>query len=491
MTHHTNYQPKNLYPLFFTELWERFGFYVVQTILILYLSNGLHYSDKKAYLIYGAFNSMLYLTPFIGGYLADRYIGFQRSVILGGFLLCIGYFMMAVPSLSSFFLGLSIVIVGNGFFKPNVSSLVGTLYETHDPRREGGFTIFYMGINIGSMLPPIFIGAFVAAYSWGSGFALASMGMVFALITFISTRKGFGSRGAIPEKSPLHQGKQVLFYSLLGLGILLAITLFHTLFHHPKIADFFLIFLPLAILGTTLFFLFKERAEQRRKLWACLILIAISIGFWAIYMQTFSSLMLFADRNMHKEIFGFPINPEFTLFFNPFFIIALSPILSKLWTRLERKGLNPSTPMKFSIGILCIAIGFFILWIGTRFYNTDGIASPWWLVLSYFIQTIGELLLSPIGLAMITRLAPPHLVGTMMGVWFLTLAASFAIGGELSTLADIPKNTPILKSLHIYDRAFFIYGVIAFLLSILSFSLVPYLKKLIKMPSLPILTPKE
>lgn len=483
-------QPKQLYPLFFTELWERFGFYLVQTILILYLTKALRYTDDRAYLLYGTFNSMLYLTPFIGGYLADRFLGFQRSVLLGGIFLCFGYLLMAVQDPKALFFGMSIVIIGNGFFKPNVSSLVGTLYEKQDPRRDGGFTIFYMGINIGSMLPPIFIGAFVAAYSWKSGFSLASLGMVFALITFVSAWKWFRSKGAIPASSPLHRGK-TKFHVFLGIGCVLAILLFVVLFHFPKEADFFLIICSLAILGTILFFLFKEREEERKKLWACLILIAVSIGFWAIYMQTFSSLMLFADRNMEKQIFGIPINAEFTLFFNPFFIIAMSPILSTLWIRLEKKRMNPSTPTKFSLGILCIALGFFALWLGTHFFSESGIASPWWLILSYFIQTLGELLLSPIGLAMITRLAPSHLVGTMMGVWFLTLAAAFAVGGALSTIANVPKDTSVLRSLQIYDHAFWIYGCIALALAIFSFALIPYLKRLIQVPSTPIQTPKK
>lgn len=483
-------QPKGLYSLFLTELWERFGFYTVQTILVLYLISKLGYSDKSAYLLYGTFSSLLYLTPFIGGFLADRYLGFRRCVILGGILLCIGYAIMGLPSVKALFIGLSIIIAGNGLFKPNVSSLLGSFYRGTDPRREGGFTIFYMGINIGGMLPPLFIGAFVAAYSWGSGFLLAALGMVFSLSIFFFTRKLLEKQGNIPEKSPLRAKKNKKFYGWLFLGIIASIALCHLLFYYPEEADFFLIVATLAILGTLLFFLFKERADQRKKLIACLILIALSIGFWAIYMQTFTSLILFAQRNIHKEIFGIPINAEFTLFFNPFFIIALSPLFSRLWTWLEMKRINPSIPFKFSLGILCIGIGFLVLSIGTRCCNTDGIASLWWLICSYFIQTIGELLLSPIGLAMITRLAPARLVGTMMGVWFMTLAAAFAIGGPLATLANIPKGTPTAQSLVIYDHAFLIYAGIALTLTVLSFSLVPYLKRLIEIPSLPIRTPK-
>lgn len=485
-------QPRGLYPLFFTELWERFGFYIVQTILILYMSKGLHYSDDRSYLLYGVFSSMLYLTPVIGGYLADKYMGFRHSIVFGAILFIIGYAILAIPKVWTFFLGLSLVVIANGFFKPSVSTIVGRLYQGEDdPRRDGGFTIFYMGINIGALLPPIFIGTLVAAYTWGSGFYLASLGMIIALITFSATRKTLGEAGKVPSISPFHQGKMLRFYFFLILGILISIGILHLLFTYPQESNLIVIFTSLAIVASVLFFLFKERPEQRRKLFACLILIIISIGFWAVYNQTFTSLMLFADRNMSKEFLGFTIDAEFTQFFNPFFIIVLSPLLSWLWIRLDKKKMNPSTPMKFSLGILFMAVGFLILYFGNRVFNEQGVSSPWWLVASYFLQTMGELLLSPIGMAMITRLSPHHLVGMMMGVWFLTNAAAFAIGGTLATLSNVPKNSSIQTALEIYDHAFLIYGLCSLALAIISFSLVPYLKKLIGIPSLPIHTPKE
>jgi POT family proton-dependent oligopeptide transporter len=492
MIRNVDRQPKGLYPLCFTELWERFGFYLVQTILILYMSKGLHYSDDKSYLLYGVFSSMLYLTPVIGGYLADRYIGFRHSIVIGAVLFVIGYALMAFPNTTSLFLGLSIVTIANGFFKPNVSSIVGDLYQSEsDPRRDGGFTLFYMGINIGALIPPIFAGALVAAYTWGSGFYLASAGMVVALITFLGTRKSLGSAGKVPGISPLHQGRKGLFYTLLTVGILAAVGILHLLFHYPKEGNIIVVAASLATIGVVLFFLFKERPEQRRKLLACLILIIISIGFWAVYNQTFTSLMLFADRNMSKEFLSFTIDAEFTQFFNPFFIIVLSPFLSWMWVRLDKKGMDPSTPMKFSLGILCMAIGFLVLYAGNRLFNVDGVSSPWWLVLSYFIQTIGELLLSPIGMAMVTRLSPRHLVGMMMGVWFLTNAAAFAIGGGLATLSAVPKDATIPEALEIYDHAFLLYGLSAAVLTVVSFALTPYLKRLIGIPPGPIQTPKS
>lgn len=491
MIRNVHRQPKALYSLFFTELWERFGFYLVQTILILYITKGLHYPDQNAYLLYGAFSSMLYLTPVLGGYLADKYIGFRQAIILGGILFIIGYGLMGIPDIRAFFMGLSITTLANGLFKPNVSSILGDLYEGDDPRRDGGFTLFYMGINIGSLLPPIFAGALVDAFSWSSGFYLASFGMVISLATFGASQKLLGNAGKIPSISPLHRGKKGRFYGILIFGICVLTAFFNFLFRYPKEADLILIAASLAVIASVLFFFYKEHPERRKKLIACLILIIISIGFWAVYTQTYSSLMLFADRNMGKKILGFTINTEFTQFFNPFFIIILSPFLSWLWIHLDRKKKNPSTPVKFSLGALFMGFGFLFLWAGIRFFNQGDIASPWWLIGSYLLQTIGELLLSPIGLAMVTRLAPRHLVGMMMGVWFLSLSAAFAIGGGLATLSDVAKTATRAESLAAYDHAFLIYGLLSIALAILSFSLVPYLRRLIGIPSALIQTPKE
>lgn len=466
---------------------------MVQTILVLYMSHGFHFSDTKAYLVYGAFSSMLYLTPVLGGYIADRFIGFRQSIILGGILFIIGYAIMSIPSKQWLFLGLSIVILGNGFFKPNVSSIVGDLYSADDPRRDGGFTLFYMGINIGAMLPPIFAGALVSSYSYGSGFMVAAVGMIVSIITFLGAKGRLGEAGLMPINSPVLKSRaiRVSFYLTLFIGILALIGLLHILLYHPAETNLILIFASMGIIAAVLFYLYKESAEQKRKMTACLILILISVGFWSIYMQTFTSLMLFADRNMTKEIFGIPIDAEFTQFFNPFFIVILSPILSVLWVRLDEKKMNPSTPLKFGFGILLMAIGFISLSSGTSTFHENGLASPWWLILSYFLQTIGELLISPIGLAMVTRLSPRHLTGMMMGVWFLTTAAAAAIGGGLATLSDVPKDVTGVASLQIYAHAFLIYGGIAASLAVVAFILTPFLNRLIGTTNGPIPTPKR
>jgi POT family proton-dependent oligopeptide transporter len=483
-------QPRGLYLLFFTEAWERFGFYTLQTIIILYMTKALLMTDDKAYLLYGTFSSMLYLTPVLGGYLADRYLGFQRAIIIGGILLTLGYLLCTFPSEHMFFLGLSVIIIANGLFKPNVSSIVGDLYRPGDARRDGGFTLFYMGINIGSLIPPIITGALITKFGWHSGFLLAAVGMAIGLTTFISGKSRLRSCGSMPQRSPLHnRGDALTFYTVFYVAIIACIGAMLFLFRFPKETDLILAVASLIILCIVVYFMTKEKPAARNKLIACLVLILISVGFWAIYNQTFTSLMLYADRNMHKEILGVTIDAEFTQFFNPFFIVLLSPFLSRLWIAMNKRKNNPSTPAKFSFGVLFMALGFFFLGLGGVYFSQNGETSAWWLVGSYFLQTIGELLLSPIGLAMITTLSLKHLVGMMMGVWFLTQAAAFAIGAGLATLSSVPANTAPTQGLAIYDRAFFIYGSLSLCLAILGFVLVPYLKRLIHGPDV-VGTPK-
>ena len=465
----------------------------IQTILILYLTQKLKFSDSRADMLFGTYGSMLYLMPVFGGYLADRYIGFKQSILIGSAFLIFGYAIMGLYHSQFLFLGMSLVILGNGLFKPNVSSLVGELYHPNDSRRDGGFTIFYMGINIGSLLPSLFTGYLVDHYGWYFGFLSASFGLIIGFIVFFLFQRKLEAIGNIPQTSPLHNGRRnkIGFYLIFSLGVIILLCLLQILFIFPKETNIILIILSIAILISVLFFLFKESPEQQRKLSASLILILISIGFWSIYMQTWTSLMLFAQRNMTKEFLSIPINAEFTQFFNPFFILLLSPVLSRLWLKLDEKRKNPSIPTKFTLGLFFMSLGFFVLGAGIYFFQTGGEASVWWLIASYFLQTTGELLLSPIGLAMITRLAPKHLTGMMMGVWFLSLSAAFAIGGTLATIANVPAGTSVTESMHIYVKAFIYFGIIAAACGIVSWILVPFIKKLIEEPKEPLHTPKE
>lgn len=473
-------QPKGLYLLFFTEMWERFGFYTLQTIIILYMTKGLMMHDAQANLLYAASSSLLYLTPMIGGYLADRYLGFQRAVIIGGILFILAYLVCALPQKTFFFLGLAILTCANGFLKPNVSAMVGELYDNNDPRRDGGFTLFYMGINIGALIPPIIAGTLVTKYGWHSGFLTAALGMFIGQVIFMYGRKSLGTAGLYPRHTNQPYPLSFKFCAFLSAGVLACIALCEVAFAYPAATDYLVEVASVFVVIITSFYLMKEPMLQRKRMFASLILIVLSIGFWSLYNQSFTSLMLFADRNMNHSILGIPLDAEATQFFNSFFIIALSPILSRLWIRMDHSGLNPSVQKKFALGILFMSLGYLILAFGARFFGENGVTSAWWLVSSYLLQTIGELLLSPIGLAMITVLCPKRLVGMMMGVWFFAQAASFSIGGFLANIAAVPEKVSAAQSLPIYIHAFTIYGLISIAIAALSFALLPFINRLVK-----------
>lgn len=474
----TGSQPKGLYLLFFTELWERFGFYTIQTIIILYMTKALLMQDTRANMLYAAFSSLLYLTPIAGGYLADKYLGFQRAISIGGLLFIVAYLSCASNNQSLFFLGLSILICANGFFKPNVSSIVGELYHQHDPRRDGGFTLFYMGINVGALIPPLIAGALVEKYGWHAGFLAAAAGMTIGQCIFLFGKKCLGNAGRYPRRGS--QSLSSRFYALLALGTLAAIGLCNIAFHYPEATSLIVEIAAVTVFMVVLFYLYKEPLAQRKKMIAALILIAISVAFWSLYNQAFTSLMLFADRNMEKHFLGFAFDAEATQFFNPFFIIMLSPLLSRFWIRMDKVGLNPSTQMKFFLGVFFMCAGFLLLALGTRFFAQEGVVSAGWLGASYLLQTIGELLISPIGLAMITVLSPRHLVGMMMGVWFFAQAASFAIGGFLANLAAVPQHLDAAQALPIYTHAFMVYGLVALGMAVVSYACVPFINKMVK-----------
>lgn len=469
-------QPKGLSFLFFTELWERFGFYTLQTIVILYMSSSLDISAETSYLLYGAFSSLIYLSPVLGGYVADRFVSLRTSIFLGALLMLVGYVLAAFSSLTVFLAGLSVIVVGNGLFKPNVPSMLGTLYKENDPRRDGGYTLLYMGINIGAFLPYLFADKFVEAVGWHMGFLLAAVSMLLGMMIFVLGRFN------LPDRKPTHlfQTKsKTLFGATFCMGLLLAIAVVHLLLQFPSKADDSFVVASILILAVVISFLLKQKnPERRNKMLAALILIAVSVGFWAVYNQTYTTLLSFAETNMSHSWLGFTFTSSSSQYFNPVFIILLSPILSKLWIHLDERNMNPSTPMKFTLGALFMALGFFLLWIGGSFFSNEGLSSPGWLIGSFFLQTIGELLLTPVGLAMISELSPPNLVGMMMGVWFLTQFAAYAIGGGLAHVANV-ANASATQSLGIYSHAFFVYGSMSFALAIASYMLVPYLKGLI------------
>ena len=478
------HHPRGLYTLCLTELWERFGFYMVQMLFVLFLTRSMHFPQKKADLLYGAFGGLLYVSPVIGGWLADHYLGFRRSVIFGAVFLCVGYALLMITNIHMFYFGLAILIVGNGLLKPCISSMVGSLYGDDEAQREGAFTLFYIGINIGGVIPPLIAGSVVKAWGWHYGFGLAAAGMVIALLTFIGTSRDIWRIGGLPDVSPLRISprKAKQFYLKFALGLMIAIALFYGGVLRADDTDWVIVLAALVFVGYVLNCLRSEHALHRRRLLGALILIVVSVGFWMLYAQSFTSLLLFAQANTQLRMFGIPISPIFTQFYNSAVIILFGPLFNWLWQYLERRGVNPSIPLKFAYGMALMCLGFVLLVVATdNRFGVQGRVSDWWLMGSYVLQTFGELCLSPIGLAMITLLAPKHLVGLMMGMWFFTIAGATAISGMLAGVAAVPQGTSSLASLTIYHDAFAQWSWISAILVGLSFMIYPFVKRLIEL----------
>ncbi len=477
-------QPKQLYLLFFTEMWERFSFYGMKALLITYMVTQLDYDDPKAYAILGSYTALVYTMPMFGGFMADRFIGYQRAVIFGGILMTLGHTILALPNDWSFFYGMAFIICGNGFFKPNISSLVGTLYTENDPRRDSGFSIFYMGINIGAAL-----GGFLCAYvatemSWHLGFGLAGIFMAIGLIVFLIGKKSLGHRGLPPNAEYL---KKPVFgflkpeYLIYG-GTLLIVPLVVALFHRHDLMDY--IMFPLAVIALiyVLYLGMKLEKGPRLKLFASLIMIIFSVFFWAIYEQNAGAMNLLAERNSKMELFGMDL-PELSInnFLPPAWVILLTLIVAPLWPWLSKRDKEPGTPMKFALSFIFLGIGFYIFYLGCVANVSTGVIPLWPFVWGYCFIILGELCLSPIGLSMVTKLSPAKMVALIMGIWFFASAIGEFLAGKIGSLMSVPeevlaKKDPIL-SLPYYADVIQKIGIASAIIGVLLIFTVPFLKR--------------
>lgn len=440
-------QPRELYMLFFAEMWERFSFYGMRALLTLYMTKQLFENltggdpaiRAKAIGIYAAYGALVYATPFLGGIVADRLLGFKKSVMLGGILMSIGHFVMAIETEFWLYVALAFLIIGNGFFKPNISSMVGGLYEDNDPRRDGGFTIFYMGINLGAALAPIICGYIGETYGWSYGFGLAGIGMLCGLFVFGKGKDKLVNNGDAPDAALLK--KNILpglnFEWLTYILAFASVFLFALLVKHYELMSYVLT--PFAI-GVVLFLFAKSlKAEkvERERLWVILILLFFTTLFWAFFEQAGSSITLFTEDNVNRNLFGTDLPTSIFQSVNPAFIILLGPIFASMWIKLALIGREPSTPLKFALGIIQLGIGFLIFIIGAKFidFQNDKALIPLiFLVLGYLLHTTGELFVSPVGLSMVTKLAPKKIMAMVMGAWFLSSAMAHHLGGIIAAL---------------------------------------------------------
>lgn len=474
-------QPRGLYFLFCVELWERYAFYTVNGLLILYLTHSLLFSDDKAYSLFAAFTSLIWLTPSFGGFLADRFFGFRKILIIGGTLLIIGYALLTIHQDVIFYLAMSFLLIGNGFFKPCIEGLLGSLYEgAADPRRDSGFTIYYMGINLGGMLGPLLSGFLAAKYGWDIGFLAASIGMLIGLLIFILGRQYLGNRGLSPILAvPVGYSFFKKIRGFLHYAIIISIIAAgFFLLQHVTYSN-----LTVEILGTLILIAYiiaawREEKSYRQKMLGCLILVIFSIGFWTLYQQAPMSLNLFTERNVDRTILGYTIPTVMFQSLNPIFIVIFTPVMNQYWSMLAKKRYRMPTAMKFVLGIFLMGFGFLILNWSVTFSKT-GVIGVAWLIMSYILQSVGELALSPIGLSMMTGMAPKNMAGLMIGTWYLASAVSNAIAGIVAKLSSIPNtHMSSLDSAHIYAHAFGLYGWSAILVAVIGLMCVPRLKRM-------------
>jgi POT family proton-dependent oligopeptide transporter len=562
--------PRQLARLFTTEAWERFGFYGMRALLTLYLTQHFIFNDRTATGLYGGFTALVYLTPLIGGYLADQYLGSKRAVKFGAVLMALGYFTLCfggetakpfaqidgqryevavekagdvetryvvdgarrlaikgnddgsvsllgangaveqtVPKggfvseadrsplyVAVMLIALSMVSVGNGFFKPNISTMVGSLYQQGDRRRDAGFTIFYMGINLGSLFSQLLCPFLAVTVGWWAGFGLAAVGMLLSwfLIQFDGGKlNGYG-------EAPAREGgdKSLLIY----LGAILAVPVIYFLFTNlmnapEQVPGSGIIgyIASLSLMGKFLFGTFlvavpgiliwaaKSGTRQEfQMMGAAMILIVFNVVFWTLFEQAGSSLTLFADRNTDLSIFGlFSISAGQTQFFNAFFIVALAPVMSVMWTRMAAKGIEPSIPVKFGVALIGVGLGFLFLVWGAQFAGPDFKVAIWWLAGLYFIHSFAELCISPVGLSMITKLSIARIVGLMMGVWFLSISVAQYVAGVVAQVASVEtvggQVTNLKVSLDTYNGVFWTIGLVSAAIGLLLIALSPLIRR--------------
>lgn len=478
-------QPAALTVLFLAEMWERFGFYIVQGMLVLYLTQAFGWSDDKSYTLSGGFTAFVYISPIIGGYIADKILGFKSAILLGGVLLAVGYGLLALATRGEIFLydALAVIIIGNGFFKPNIGSLLGTFYHAKDPRREAGFTLFYMGINLGTMFSTLSAGFVKDALGWAAGFGMASIGLVFGIISFLLGIKHLAGYGLAPVNIQRTSKLEVWLHSktAVAAGIILGVPVLTLFLHKGGMATILLAAFAVILLILLFVFVYKQPTLQaRRQMLALIFLTLIAVIFWAIFFQIFFSVNLFVERNIDRTFFGYSIPTVAFISFEAIFIVLLSPFLARFWIYCASINRNPSIPVKFFLSFLCMGTAFSILALSTHFQHADSLISPFWIPLAYLFITIGELLLSPIGLSAVTLLAAPRLVGMMMGVWLIAIGYGGKLAGVIAGFSSIPEGikNKLLESQY-YGDAFLKYAVISFIAAVVIFLFVPRLRQLI------------
>ena len=449
--------PKGLFVCFATEMWERFSYYGMRALLILYLTKHWEFTDTTSYLIYGAYTSLVYIMPVFGGMLADQILGSKKAVTYGAILLVFGHLGMTVESNEQiFYLSLALIVSGVGFLKPNISTMVGALYEEGDPRRDSGFTIFYMGINIGAFTATLLCGYLGEEIGWAYGFGAAGIGMLLGLFIFLWGQKYLEGLAEPPSNKYMTKVNGISYENWAYISGVVMVLVTWFLVQNSQLVGQLLGGFGIIFIGAWLLYaLLKCAPEERDRLIVVGILILFSLIFWALFEQAGSSLNILTDRGVDRVIFGWEVPASMFQSLNAGFIFTIAPLFALLWISLAKRNMEPSTPIKFSIGIVLVGLGFLALVYGMS--SSEGLQTGViWIVLIYLLHTLGELCLSPVGLSSVTKLSPQRIVGFMMGMWFFASAAGNYVA---SLIAKGTAGDPVmLISEKIYLQVMFLPG---------------------------------
>jgi len=483
--------PKQLWYLFFSEMWERFSFYGMRGMLVIFMVSQLAMNDKVANLQYGATQAFVYAFTFIGGLFADKILGYRKSLFWGGLLMIAGSIILAINPQQFFFFGISFTIIGTGFFKPNISTIVGKLYKDDDHRRDAGFSLFYAGVNLGALIGgyiciavangSLWASLVPAHLRWNVAFGFAAVVMIVSLLTFTQTQKSLGDIGLSPLKdTPSSKRKRLEVGTYIG--SLLIIPVIMTMVSNTDYTDIFMFIIGPA----SLLYLFYEmrsfNKEENKKLLAALVFIIFSIFFWAFFEQSGGSLSLFAAHNLNNTLLGIPLDPNgVNNSANSFFVIAFAAIVGLVWLWLNKRKLEPNTVVKFGLGFLFLAGGFAVFYYTKFFADANGRTSLDLFTFGWFIITFGELCLSPIGMSAMTKLSPQKTQAVIMGMWFLASAYGQYFAGLLgANIAEASTNASNLEKLSVYADGYKQLAIYAFIAGILLILIAPFVKKLMQ-----------
>ena len=493
--------PKGLMICFGTELWERFSYYGMRALLIYYLTQHFLFSDEKSYAIYGAYTALAWGLPVIGGILADRYLGSRKAVTVGALLLASGHLLLAFEGpaamesvvggvstithdpgyLNLFYLSLALIVSGVGFLKTNISPVVGALYDKKDPRRESGFTIFYLGINIGAAVAPLACGYLGQTYGWKYGFGLAGIGMLCGLLLFLWGQKFLEGHAEPPDpeklKEPALLGINREWLNYIG-AIVMVVVAWQLIQQRHLVGTALGGFGTLLAIGILYFSFYRCTSTERDQMLVVAALIAFSILFWSFYEQMGSSLNLFSDRLVNRNVLGFEVQASQLQSLPAIFVVILAPIFTILWTALGNKNANPNIPVKFAIGLVLIGLAFFMPVIGAAVAGSGNKIALFWFAAVFFLMVCGELCMAPIAMNMITRLCPKRVVGMMMGTFFLSLSVGSFVAGQLARLTSIEAGSDIVdidEALATYTTSFELFGLIALVTGFALYLLSPLL----------------